>query len=197
MKKFVGIFLVICLIQLCRADDTEDKINSLPLPQDCKDVMKQAIPEARKAYQWIKQVVCQQGGCKPVFKELYDKYNVPVFKNKVVKEWIVDFYQKNGKPIPIPVMKKYDEIAKKCVSGDPKIMGIQNVCAASEKEFQSIKGCIVGQVMMYVPMAIGWANDGCKIAKSQNLVNAIATPTVQPNWREMVQGFVNDPMCRK
>ena len=197
MKTFVRIFLLICLVQLGRADDTEAKINALPLPQECKDVMKQAIPEAKKAYQWIMEVVCKKGGCKPVFKELYERYNVPVFKNKVVKEWIVDFFKNNGKPIPIPVMSKYDQIAKKCIADDPKIIGIKNVCAASEQDFQNIKGCIVGQVMMNVPMAIGWADGGCKIAKSKDLVKQIVTPTVQPNWRKMVEDFPKDPMCRK
>lgn len=201
MNSPTATLLLLCLVysaQLTWAqDDPEKQIDKLPLSDVCKKLMKEAIPKAKEAYVWIKKTVCEQGKCKPIFAELYNKYNEPVVRDKIVQEWVVGFYKSNGHPIPINVMSIYNQVTRDCIKNDRNIYGIKNVCAADEKQFSKLKSCIVSKLMLQVPGMITWADKGCQIADEKQLVEAVAKPTLQPNWRQMVEQFPNDPLCHK
>ncbi|KAJ5607387.1 hypothetical protein N7537_004006 [Penicillium hordei] len=168
-------------------------VDLLPLPPDCKKVFKSAIPASKAAFAWIKKTICEEYKCKVAFAPAYKKYSIDPIKKHIIMEWIFGTFQKRGHPIQklgIDPGKVFDKIVKKCIEGNPKIMGAKNICTASEESYKDIKSCIIGEVMEYVPKVGLWAKGACKIALQEKMVE-------KPDWRVLVKDFKHNKLCEK
>lgn len=128
-------------------------IMMLLIPGECKTVLKKAILVSKAAFEWIKKKVCEDYKCKVAFAPTYRRYP-DLIKNHIIMDWIFGTMKRNDHPIQklgIHPDEIFDRIVKKCIEGDLKIMGIKNVCSASQDSFKDIKSCVISKVMEYVP----------------------------------------------
>lgn len=159
-------------------------IMMLPIPGDCKTMLKRSIPVAKAAFKWIKKTVCEDYHCKVDFAPVYKKYSIDPIKKNIIMEWIFGTMAKKGHPIQkvgIQPDKVFDKIVKTCIEGDRKIMGLKNVCHADPSAFRDLKSCVIGEVMEYVPKVVSWAGKACKIALEEKLVEKVFIPPPRPS----------------
>lgn len=195
MRHLLFLGLVFWAVKICQMQ-IHDKIS---FPVECKSLANEVVAEAKKAFDFIRKVICWQSKCKSSFRAVFEKYS-PFVRDVILIEWIFDFLKKSNYDISetgLNVPSVYSEIAKKCIKENNQIYQIPNVCRAKTEDFGGLKECVVLRVMPYVANFTAWAGRACQIAKKENLVRKVFDPQFKPNWRKVVQDYPTSSLCGK